>query len=81
MTTKTFNKILDEEVRPYLLVGLNVYRKRQGLSLIKDEQLSISVMGFAREQYIPVYSPYSSLSVCFLKYPPVIYFMHLKQVI
>lgn len=47
---------LDAEVQPYLVQGINKYRKMKHLPVVKEEEIFIGIMSFSFEHIIPVYS-------------------------
>jgi hypothetical protein len=55
---------LDEEVRPYLLCGLNTYRESKGLPLLTYDGVAISTLSYSFEDRIPVYSTIND-NMCF----------------
>ena len=48
---------LDNEVRPTLLTGINIYRKQKGLEMLNSSDLQIGILSFSLNGDI---SPYSS---------------------
>jgi hypothetical protein len=47
---------LDEEIKPFILEGLNKYRKQRNFPLLKKNKLMVGIMSFSRDEYIPTYS-------------------------
>lgn len=47
---------LNEEAKAYLIDGLNLYRKKKGLSKLKAKTLHLGVISFVEENHVPVYS-------------------------
>lgn len=47
---------LDIEILPYLVNGLNKYRKLKGKSEINSDKVNIAVLSYSDDKFVPTYS-------------------------
>jgi len=55
---------LDIEIKPYLLCGINSYRKQKNLPKLEPLNIYIGILSFSSNKYIPLYSSYTEIK-CF----------------
>lgn len=58
------NEGLDEEIKPFILEGVNKYRKQRNFPLLKKNKLMVGIMSFSRDEYVPTYSSEAEID-CF----------------